>query len=130
MKETNDIIIKMKKDGSVSQGPCYSIEIFKSGKIVYEGISGVKNTGIQVSYLSQDLINGLLREIRNLYFFDLKDRYKSTDRNAPVISLSVKLNTSTKTVEFTHSPGVPSGLLRLEAKIDSTTQSIRWTGSS
>jgi hypothetical protein len=127
-KQANTVI-KMERQDIASKGPHYSLTIYGDGTLVYEGKSGVKIRGRKVSHLSESSINELIREFKNLYYFDLKDRYEqSTDSNSAAVTTSVTIGDKTKSVYHVHGSKAPSGLLKLESKIDKITSSNTWTG--
>jgi Domain of unknown function (DUF6438) len=124
-----DIIIKMERHTTGSLAPNYSLTIFGNGTVVYDGRSGVKTQGKRTAHLDVIRIQELIKEFMNLYYFDLEDRYEvPAGSNQPTVTTSIKMGDKSKSIFHMHGSRAPSGLLRLEDKIDKITNSNRWTG--
>jgi Domain of unknown function (DUF6438) len=127
--KNKESVIKMQRHSSGAQDPDYTLVIFGDGTLVYEGNKGVKIKGKKMSHLPQSSINYLLKEFMNLYYFDLKDRYEqSSGYDRPTVKTSITIRGKTKSVCHVHGSKAPTGLSKLEDKIDKVTNSYQWTG--
>jgi hypothetical protein len=125
----DNIVIKMERNTRGYQGPHYSLTIFGDGTVTYEGSSGVKTQGKRTAHLDESRIQELIKEFMNLYYFDLEDRYEEpAGSNQPTVTTFIKIGDKSKSIFHIRGSRAPSGLLRLEDKIDKITNSNQWTG--
>ena len=57
--------------------PTYKAMIYSDGVVIYVGIANVKKIGKFKGKTSQDAVNSLLNEAKNIGFLELKDKYDS-----------------------------------------------------
>jgi hypothetical protein len=125
------IVITMERHGPGNPPPVYSLTIFGSGEVVYNGIENVKIKGTQRTHISENSFEELVHEFINIYYFALKDRYGESDTsNQPYVATSISMDGKTKRVYHYHRSPAPLGLSVLEDKIDKMTNSNLWTGLS
>lgn len=110
-----EIVIKMERIGP-SQDQYYSITFLGTGEVFFES-NGEANA--QVLQLSQHAFKHIMREFENMYFFDLKDEYGMNTGSGVVTTISIAVDSKTKSVKFSQSFKVPRPLLRLSAHLDS-----------
>lgn len=126
---------------SLERGPCfgrcpvYKVELYGDGKIRYEGMRFVADTGKREGSTSAAEVQKYLRAVSATQFASADSSYTMENKAAcgnfstdmPVAVLTVKLASGIKTVR--HDPGcrgAPEYLRTLEAQLDTVTRSATW----
>ena len=125
---------------SLERGPCrgrcpeYRVELYESGKVLFEGRRNVSSTGAQAKTVSVSKVRELMRAIAASQFatVDTAFIYGSATcgqyhTDLPVVMFSAKVGSRMKTVH--HDPGclgAPGFLRTLEAQIDSVAGTSLW----
>jgi hypothetical protein len=126
---------------SLERGPCfgrcpmYKVELYGDGKIRYEGIRFVTDSGKRESSTTTAEVQKYLRAVNATQFASADSAYTMENKTAcgnfstdmPVAVLTVKLASGLKTVR--HDPGcrgAPEYLRTLEAQLDTVTRSATW----
>jgi Domain of unknown function (DUF6438) len=118
----------------LEKGPCfgtcpmYSVSIYNTGYIVYEGKLNVERIGKYSAFVDSEFINKIMAKADELNYWDLNEEYIDpylTD----FPTIKSELNSGTKqhkVTRYTTSP--PENLIKLEDYIDSLLKSgIKWT---
>ncbi|MGV3708987.1 MAG: DUF6438 domain-containing protein [Gemmatimonas sp.] len=126
---------------SLERGPCfgrcpvYKVELYGDGRVRYEGMRFVKDTGKREGATSTAEVQKYLRAVSATQFASADSAYTMENKSAcgnfstdmPVAVLTVKLAGGLKTVR--HDPGcrgAPEYLRTLEAQLDTVTRSATW----
>ena len=99
--------------------PVYSISIYRSGCVVYEGNEHVKPLGNHFTFIDRKTLEGIGRKAEELRFFDLKDEYRNpylTD--FPTVYVEVRFKGKSKRV-WHYDAEPPRNLVEMENYIDS-----------
>jgi Domain of unknown function (DUF6438) len=98
--------------------PYYSIKIYRSGYVLYEGYDNVPNTGRYHTRLLPEQLVSIGLKAEETGYFDLKDEYRNpylTD--FPTIYSEVRFRGKQKKItHYTAEP--PSGLVEMEKYLD------------
>ena len=99
--------------------PHYSIRIYRSGYVLYEGYEHVKNVGRFYSWLSKEQLTSLGQKAETLGYFELENEYRNPHlTDFPTIYSEVRFRGKRKKVtHYTASP--PRPLVEMEEYIDS-----------
>ena len=74
------------------------MEIFKSGKVIYEGTKNVEKTGNFTKTIDVKTIDSLINEFENAAFCNFENEYTSRKRDLPTTYVGYRCNDSIKTV--------------------------------
>jgi len=108
--------------------PVYTLTIYGTGLVVYEGESYVKIKGRRTSKITGDKLKKLMSWFKEIDFSSLKDSYEeNTVPDMATAITSITINDKTKSVRHNYGDlKSPSELTRLEHRIDKITNSIQW----
>jgi len=128
-----DLLIKLQRGGGFGPYPVYNLTIYSDGSVEYEGISFVKIEGKKNSQIKPDQIEELVKEIKSLEFFSLRDQYPPSNTDMPFVQLSIILDGQSKSIQHYGSLScgaeqVLERLCELESKIDTVVNSNQWIG--
>ena len=131
----DSVIIRLIKSGAgVDSG--YSLSIYGTGKVLYEGAEKVKVKGVVESSIDKDKILLLLSEFKEKGFFSLSDSYGEEDTNIrPYTKISISFQKKdgenvAKRVRYNKGDiNVPKELIALEDKIVEIVNASKWIGT-
>ena len=100
----DQVFIKLKYDACF-RGDCprFEVIILGNGSMLYEGIDGVKKTGIHQKQISRKHVAGLLSNILNTQFFNRKDTSSKCYLNVEVTADAYEESGSTCVIS-SHGP--------------------------
>ncbi len=127
---------------TMERGPCfgtcpvYHVELAADGSVTFEGIRFVEHTGGATATVGPTAVATLLRSLEADGFFSLAERYTHGAKacgayhtDAPVVTLTVKLDGRTRTVEHDHGcADAPAALRAMQERVDSVAGVARWVG--
>jgi len=126
------IVIKLFRNG-LGKGPEYSIEVYDSGRVVYEGISNVKIKDRIETSLDEEKIVTILENLKDSGIFSINQNYSVSESSGrPFTRLTIKMpgedgNIKKKSVvHHDDEPMISHGLKDFEDKIDEMVESYRW----
>ena len=98
--------------------PYYSIKIYRSGYVLYEGYDHVPNVGRFYSWLTKEQLTALGEKAESLGYFELENEYRNPHlTDFPTIYSEVRFRGKRKKItHFTASP--PKPLVAMEDYID------------
>ena len=108
--------------------PVYTLTIYGSGNVIYEGKDFVKTKGSVESTISEEKIGQLVSEFDKVDYFSLNDSYvERVITDAPSAITSIMLGEKTKTIKHYHGDlNAPEELTELENRIDEIVNSAQW----
>lgn len=138
-----DVTIELERTGCYGTCPAYRIVVRGSGKCTYLGIHHVRKTGEIGFRLDQKVVVELLNDFYAIDFFRLRDQYTQSHyirllpngklehssaaiTDVPHTIVRLNIGPYSKSVEEAWDMG-PQDLTKLSGKIDSLTNSSRWT---
>ncbi len=113
--------------------PNYSLTIFGTGKVAYEGFKNVDVKGRVEEDISKDKIIDLLSELKESNFFGINDNFK--DQNSPsdyIVRLSVSFKDNegrivSKAINHnSRDDSIPNSIKNFEDKVDLVVNSKKW----
>ncbi|MBW6483144.1 MAG: hypothetical protein K0B10_08780 [Vicingaceae bacterium] len=114
LKET--IFISMERTPCLGRCPGYTITIYETGMVIYEGRDFVEREGKYSAMLSNDAMEELKNYINSINFFNLKDKYDKEITDIPSCIIAVSLDGKYKKIVDRYE--APDELRRLEKLID------------
>lgn len=123
-----DVVITLERTACFGTCPVYTLVIYGSGTVIYEGEDFVKIKGKQETTISQEEIKQLISEFETVDYFSLNDSYtERTITDAETVTTSITIDGKTKTIEHYHGDfSAPKQLTELEDKIDVIVNSNQW----
>lgn len=98
--------------------PVYSISIYRSGCVVFEGNEHVKPLGNHFAFIDRNTLEGVGRKAEELGFFDLKDEYRNPHlTDFPTVYVEVRFKGKIKRVHH-YDAEPPRNLVEMEDYID------------
>ncbi len=110
------LMLTLERTPCMAQCPNYTIRIFNTGKVEYNGIDFVEKTGKYSSTLSQAELKHLVDKIDAIQLFDLQDKYDTERRDIGACSLYINL--SGKKKKIFDRDGGPAALKEFEKLVD------------
>lgn len=114
LKET--IFISMERTPCLGRCPGYTITIYETGMVIYDGRDFVEREGKYSTMLSNDAMEELKNYINSINFFNLKDKYDKEITDIPSCIIAVSLDGKYKKIIDRYEG--PQGLKELEKLID------------
>lgn len=121
--------------GGVGIGPDYSLSIYGTSKVLYEGVDKVKVKGVVEVFIDKDKVLLLLSEFKEKGFFSLNESYGEEDTKVrPYTKISISFQkedgeTVTKKVKYYKGDiNAPKELIALEDKIEEIVNTSKWVG--
>lgn len=116
--------------------PVYSVLVSPSGQVSYHGKAHVRRVGTATGQIPAKQVETLVAELEKAGYFELSDRYTSTDpacgryaTDLPSVITTARIGGRTKRVEHDYGcRGAPGALVILERRIDEVLNSSQWTG--
>lgn len=115
---------------SIERTPCYgtcphySIKIYKSGLVIYEGKRFVNKEGKHKAFLSNDKLLEIDKYAIELGYYNLKDRYEDQVTDLP--SCTTRLNGSKADKSVFHYGKGPDALVKFEKYLDGLFARKEW----
>lgn len=116
--ESDSLVAYLERTRCFGVCPVYSIHIYRSGCVVYEGNEHVKQLGNHFAFIDRNTLEGIGRKAEELGFFDLKDEYRNpylTD--FPTVYVEVRFKGKIKRVHH-YDAEPPRNLVEMEDYID------------
>lgn len=114
--KTDSIIITLAKKSGRGISPEYSLQIYNSGKVIFEGIKNTEKIGKYQKQLDKKAIKTLKKTFIDAKFFDFEDEYTSRILDLPTTYISFSENNKTKKIRDYHN--APKELKKLEKLIE------------
>jgi len=124
-EKTDYIVFTFRKTECKGKCPAYYIEIYKSGKIIFEGTKNVSKIGKYNKQIAKKEVENLISEFEKANFFSFENEYTSLITDLPTTYLSFTNNGKTKQIRDYH--GSPKELKDLEDKIETFANGDNWT---
>ena len=127
--DLEDVIITLERTACKGTCPVYTLTIYGSGTVIYEGKDYVKTKGNVESTIKEEKIEQLVSEFEKIDYFSLNDSYvQRVITDAPSAITSIALGGETKSITHYHGDlNAPEELEELEDKIDEIVNSDQWT---
>ncbi len=115
---------------SIERTPCYgtcpqySIKIYKSGLVIYEGKRFVNKEGKHKAFLSNNKLLEIDKYAIELGYYELKDRYEDNVTDLP--SCTTRLNGSKADKSVFHYGTAPEALVKFEKYLDGLFAKKEW----
>lgn len=128
VNKSDTVIISLRRTPCYGYCPTYLIEIYRSGKVVYNGFRNVEKIGVFQSKVSKDAIEKIKMKAKEVKFFEMADEYP-VEKNVhisdnPTYITFMNFEGKQKTVSNNYFP--PRELKDLENLIDEVTKDIAW----
>jgi len=118
--ELKEVVITLERTACYGTCPVYTLTIYGSGTVIYEGKDFVKTEGSVESTISEEKINQLVSEFDKVDYFSLNDSYvERVITDAPSAITSITFGGKTKTIEHHHGD-------LMENRIDEIVNSAQW----
>ena len=126
-EELKEPLLIMERTACLWQCPIYTLSIYESGKVIYEGKEFVNIKGKKIISLNSKQLEELNSEIRRANIYSLKDNYVGGPTDAPSVIITIIINGRKKTINhYLGSPDAPKELTDLEEKVDIIVNSVQW----
>ena len=122
--KTDEIIITFAKKSGRGISPAYSLEIFESGKIIFNGEKNIDKSGKHQKQLTSKEIDKIKQEFINIDFFNLENEYTSKITDLPTTYISFTQDGKSKKIRDYH--GAPAELKELEKLIEKIVHESGW----
>lgn len=120
----DSLFFSLERTVCFGQCPSYSIRVYRSGHVLYDGRNFVEPEGPHRGRVSADTMALLLRKAETLGFFDLEDKYDGPVTDLPSTIIRVVANGKDKKV--IGRVGTPASFKSLAAAADELLLSLRW----
>ena len=121
-------VITLERGLCLGTCPAYTVSLFDTGKVVFEGKLHVRFKGIQTAAIERAKVAALAAELERAGFFALQDKYtrrRMTDMVTVVTT--VRIGRRFKRIEhYRGDSSAPKILSVLEGRIDAVAGSQRW----
>ena len=111
-----NIFISMERTPCLGKCPGYTITIYETGMVIYEGRDFVEREGKYKAMLSNEAMDELKNYIKSIDFFNFKDKYDKEITDIPSCIIAVSLDGKYKKIIDRYEG--PQGLKELEKLID------------
>lgn len=124
---------KLKGDSllaSITRTPCYgrcphyTISIYKTGLVVYDGKQFVNKSGIHTTRLSEDKLEEIKNMAAQVNYYALEDKYEGHMTDLP--SCTTVMNTEKGKKEVFHYGKAPDNLIKFERYLDGLFANLEW----
>ena len=123
-KQDDYVVFSFRKTGCRGTCPVYYLEIFRSGKMNFEGIKHVDKIGLYTKNINPKQVEDLIKEFQEVNFEGFKDKYTAMVTDLPTTYTSFTNNGKTKKIMNYH--GAPQELKKLERKLERIARSNQW----
>lgn len=111
--------------------PVYTVSLYDTGKVVFEGKLHVKYKGTQTAAIERAKVKALAAELERAGFFSFQDSYthrRVTDM--PTVVTTVRMGRRVKRIQhYLGDANAPKMLRVLERRIDAVAGSQQWIGA-
>jgi hypothetical protein len=129
-------VITLERTACFGSCPVYTLSVFASGDVQYDGRANVRKVGVATGRVTRDQVDALLSELDRGGYFTFADRYTVSEpacgryaTDSPTTITSVTLQGRTKRIAHDYGcGGAPGALVVLERRIDEALNSGQWTG--
>ena len=119
------MIITFDKKSGRGINPTYSLKIYDSGKVIFEGVKNTDKIGKYQKQLDNKTIKSLKQNFIDANFFKFEDEYTSKIMDLPTTYISFSHDNKTKKIRDYH--GAPAKLKELEKQIENIVKENGWT---
>lgn len=123
--KVDNVIITFDKKSGRGINPTYSIKIFESGLILFNGVKNTAKIGKYKKQLDKKELKSLSQKFIDADFFSFKDEYTSKITDLPTTYISFTDNGKTKKIRDYY--GSPVKLKELEKIIENIVNENDWT---
>ena len=120
----DSLFFSLERTVCFGQCPSYSIRVYRSGHVLYDGRNFVEPEGLHRGTVSADTMALLLRKAETLGFFDMEDKYDGPVTDLPSTIIRVVANGKDKKV--IGRVGTPASFKSLATAADELLLSLRW----
>jgi len=121
----DNVIITFDKKSGRGINPTYSLKIYNSGKVIFEGVKNIDKIGNYQKQLDNKAIKDLKQRFIDADFFSFEDEYTSKIMDLPTTYISFSHDNNTKKIRDYH--GAPVKLKELEKLIENIVKEDGWT---
>jgi hypothetical protein len=118
------VVFSLRKTECKGKCPVYYMEIFKSGKAVFEGKKNTDKIGSYTRQIDKSIIEKLIVDFNQAGFFGFHDEYTSKITDLPSTYISFRNNGTSKTIR--DYAAAPNELKRLEKLIEQFVDEAGW----
>lgn len=122
--EIEKIVFTLKKTTCRGRCPVYKMDIFSSGKVLFEGKKYVEKTGKFEKKILKKEVEILEKKFLNANFFDFKDEYTSGKTDLP--NTYISFNYKEKSKRIRDYDNAPKELKNLEKLLEEIANSKDW----
>lgn len=122
--KSDSVIFTFRKTMCKGRCPVYYMEIFKSGKITYEGTKNIEKIGNYTKTIDSKKVDSLIEEFKKTKFCNFENEYASKKRDLPTTYITYICNDTVKSVR--DYDGAPNELKRLEKILENIVNSTDW----
>jgi len=119
--QSDYVVFSLRKTECKGKCPVYFMEIYKSGKIKFEGTKNTDRIGKYEKEILEKEIESLISDFENANFFDFEEEYTASITDLPTTYISFSNGVKTKTIRDYH--GSPRELKDLENKLETIAES-------
>jgi len=133
--DIESLIIKLERKGK-DKSPNYSISVFGSGKIIYNGFENGGVKGVVEETIEKEKAIDLISNLKSSGFYNINESFNVDEySNRAITTIALTFNDSegnlkTKSIShFEDDESVPDSLKDFERKIDETAGSSKWVNA-
>jgi hypothetical protein len=124
-----EVRITLERGACFGRCPMYKLELDGSGRVVFDGLNFVKDTGRFEDTVSSAEVRALAEEMEQAGYFAFADRYPPDATDHATVTTSLTIDGRTRKVEHNlGSRSAPEGIEALYARIDEVARSAKWIG--
>ncbi len=123
--QSDYVVFSLRKTECKGKCPVYFMQIYRNGKITFEGTKNTDKIGKYQKEISSNELDSLILEFEKANFFDFEDEYTASITDLPTTYISFSTGDKTKNIRDYH--GSPSELKELEKKLETIAESDNWT---
>lgn len=125
MSEKHDnIVFSFRKTECKGKCPVYYMQIYKSGKVTFEGTKNVEKIGSFSKQISNKEVENLIIEFEKAKFNEFQNEYTTKITDLPATYISFNNNDTTKIIRDYH--GAPKELKDLELLLENIVNNNDW----
>jgi hypothetical protein len=116
VKIGDDFHLTFEKTACYGRCPTYKVEVFRDGKVSFEGIRFVDNVGMFEKKISRKKVKALIATLRQANFWELEDEYDSNISDLPSVITTCVQNGQEKTVKARFN--IPDDVVEMNDRIE------------
>ena len=121
----DSLIARIERTPCYGTCPVYTLSVYNTGFVTYEGENFVENKGFYGAYVSRNVLSTLQHMAQEIGFAELQDRYDNEGiTDIPSTITTVRLNGKLKTV--VNRDGGPEKLQQFQDFFDSLFTDVKW----